>query len=152
MATESETLKIAVVHGPNLNLLGRREPAVYGALTLEQIQQLLEALARDLNVEVLCFQSNSEGALVDYVQQCAGTVAGFVVNAAAYTHTSIALRDALLAVGLPFVEAHLSNVYAREAFRHHSLLADRAVGTISGFGANSYLLALRALVSYLRGP
>jgi len=108
-------------------------------------------LCRHLDVEVETFQSNSEGGLVDYVQEAAERVAGFVVSAGAYTHTSIALRDALVGVGRPFVEVHLSNIYARERFRHRSLLADKAVGTVSGFGVESYLLGIRGLVSHLRG-
>jgi len=111
----------------------------------------LVAAAAELGVEVDCFQANGEGALVDHVQRCAGSVAGFVINAGAYTHTSVALRDALVGVGRPFVEVHLSNVFAREEFRHHSYLSDRAVGLVAGFGPNSYLLGLRALVEHLRG-
>lgn len=150
MAAESETLSFAVVHGPNLNLLGRREPAWYGTATLAEIDADLHRLAESLGVRVTCFQSNGEGALVDHVQTTAEHADGFVVNAGAYTHTSVALRDALVGVARPFVEVHLSNVFAREEFRHRSLLADRAVGVVGGFGANSYRLALRALVDHLR--
>lgn len=150
MAAESETLKVAVVHGPNLNLLGSREPGWYGTGTLAEIDAGLERLAARLEVRVSCFQSNHEGALVDHVHGVAASVGGFVVNAAAYTHTSIALRDALVGVARPFVEVHLSNVFAREQFRHRSLLADRALGSISGFGAESYRLALRGLINHLR--
>jgi 3-dehydroquinate dehydratase II len=144
-------LKVAVVHGPNLNLLGEREPEIYGSATLGEIDAALVALGRELGAEVVAFQSNSEGTLVDHVQVAAANVDGFVVNAAAYTHTSIAIRDALLASGRPFVEVHLSNVFRREPFRHTSLLADRAVGVVSGFGPNSYFLGLRALLDHLRG-
>jgi 3-dehydroquinate dehydratase-2 len=151
MAAQPETLKIAVLHGPNLNLLGRREPEVYGATTLGEVDASLERLGRELGAEVRCFQANGEGALVDHVHVAGVEVDGFLVNAGAYTHTSVALRDALLGVGRPFVEVHLSNVHAREPFRHHSFLADRAVGVVAGFGADSYLLGLRALVSHLRG-
>lgn len=151
MAARQHTLKIAVVHGPNLNLLGRREPAVYGSATLADIDAALASLAAELHIEVESFQSNGEGALVDYVQAVAERVGGFVVNAGAYTHTSIALRDALVGVARPFVEVHLSNVFAREAFRRRSVLADRALGVVSGFGADSYLLALRALADHLFG-
>jgi 3-dehydroquinate dehydratase II len=151
MVAQPEALKIAVVHGPNLNLLGQREPGIYGSATLAEIDADLARLAGELGVGVECFQSNHEGALVDWVQQAAASADGFVVNAAAYTHTSIALRDALTAVGRPFVEVHLSNVHAREAFRAHSYLADRAVGVVSGFGPNSYFLGLRALAAHLRG-
>ena len=150
MAAQSEALTIAVVHGPNLNLLGQREPDVYGATTLAEVDAALATLGRELGVDVRSFQANGEGALVDHVQRAAGTADGFLVNAGAYTHTSVALRDALVGVGVPFVEVHLSNVYARESFRHHSYLADRAVGLVAGFGADSYLLGLRALAGHLR--
>lgn len=150
MATQPETLSVAVLHGPNLNLLGRREPEIYGHATLAEIDAALARLGAELGAGVEAFQSNVEGALVDHVQTVAGRVDGFLVNAGAYTHTSIALRDALLAAGRPFVEVHLSNVFAREAFRRRSFLADRALGVVSGFGPNSYLLALRALVDHLR--
>jgi len=142
-------VRIAVVHGPNLNLLGTREPEVYGPATLADVNAALTALAGHLGVEVEFFQSNSEGGLVDHVQAVAPRVDGLVVNAGAYTHTSVALRDALVGVARPFVEVHLSNVFAREEFRHRSYLADRAVGVVSGFGIDSYLLGLRGLVGYL---
>lgn len=142
-------MRVLVLHGPNLNLLGTREPATYGADTLAGVEESLRALARELGVEVEFFQSNSEGALVDAVQDACGRVDGIVANPAAYTHTSVALRDALLATALPFVEVHLSNVHAREPFRHRSLLADIAVGTVAGFGAESYRLGLRGLVTAL---
>jgi 3-dehydroquinate dehydratase II len=143
-------VKIAVVHGPNLNLLGQREPEVYGSTTLADLDTAIIGLGRELGAEVVTFQANGEGALVDHVQQAAPSVDGFLVNAGAYTHTSVALRDALIGVRRPFVEVHLSNVFAREPFRHHSYLGDRALGLVAGFGADSYLLALRALVSHLR--
>lgn len=149
MAAQPEALRIGVVHGPNLNLLGQREPEVYGTTTLAGIDEMLARLGEELGARVEAFQSNSEGALVDHVQRAAPRTDGWLVNAGAYTHTSIALRDALLGVGRPFVEVHLSNVFAREAFRHHSYLADRALGVVAGFGAESYLLALRALVAHL---
>jgi 3-dehydroquinate dehydratase-2 len=142
-------VRIAVVHGPNLNLLGLREPGVYGRQTLAEIDASVRALAAELGAEAECFQSNSEGALVDHVQQAAARVDGFVVNAAAYTHTSIALRDALVGVARPFVEVHLSNVHAREPFRHASFLAPVALGVVSGFGADSYRLGIRALLAHL---
>ncbi len=150
MASQPEAVRVAVVHGPNLNLLGQREPDVYGRATLADVDRALAALGEELGVEVASFQSNGEGALVDHVQRVGPEVAGFLVNAGAYTHTSIALRDALLGVGRPFVEVHLSNVFAREPFRHHSVLSDRAIGMVAGFGAESYLLALRALAAHLR--
>lgn len=143
-------MRIAVVHGPNLNLLGQREPSIYGAATLAEVDRFLEALAAELDVEVEAFQANGEGQLVDHIQASASRVDGFVVNAGAYTHTSVALRDALVAVARPFVEVHLSNVHAREPFRHHSYLSDRALGVVAGFGAESYLLGLRGLVVHLR--
>lgn len=144
-------MRIGVVHGPNLNLLGTREPEVYGRATLDDVNAAVAALAAELGVEAEFFQSNHEGALVDHVQDAAGRVAGFVVNAGAYTHTSIALRDALAGVARPYVEVHLSNVFARERFRHRSYLAAGAVGVVSGFGAESYRLGLRGLVGYLNG-
>lgn len=150
MAAEPEEVKIAVVHGPNLNLLGRREPEVYGRQTLAEINRELVAAAVGLGVELEAFQANGEGELVDFIQHAAADTHGFVVNAGAYTHTSIALLDALVGVGLPFVEVHLSNIHARESFRHHSLLAPKAIGAIMGFGAESYILGLNGLVSHLR--
>jgi 3-dehydroquinate dehydratase-2 len=142
---------ILVLHGPNLNLLGTREPAVYGADTLEEINQRLCAQGGAAGHEVACFQSNAEHELVDRVQQARTDGTAFIViNAAAFTHTSIALRDALAAVGIPFIEVHLSNVHAREAFRHHSFLAAIAVGVIAGFGADSYRLALDAAMHRLQ--
>jgi 3-dehydroquinate dehydratase II len=143
-------VKIGVVHGPNLNLLGQREPELYGRVTLGELNGSIRELAGELGFDILCFQSNSEGALVDHIQQTAPDVAGFVINAGAYTHTSVALRDALVGVGKPFVEVHLSNVFAREPFRQHSYLSDRAVGLVAGFGVESYLLGLRALLAHLR--
>lgn len=143
-------MKIAVLHGPNLNLLGTREPGIYGSATLAEIDAAVTALGAELGAKVACFQSNHEGALVDEVQRRAGEVDGFVVNAAAFTHTSVALADALAGVARPYVEVHLSNVFARERFRHRSYLAAGAVGVVSGFGAASYTLGLRALVEHLR--
>jgi len=143
-------LRVALVNGPNLNLLGTREPALYGRATLPAIEKTLRLLGRELGVELAAMQSNHEGALIDYIQSLRGSCAGVLINAGALTHTSIALRDALLAVELPFVEVHLSNVLAREGFRARSYLADVALGVISGFGAASYELGLRALVGHLR--
>jgi 3-dehydroquinate dehydratase-2 len=138
--------KILVLHGPNLNLLGKREPKIYGRLTLEQINRKIQTLAAELGVEVEARQSNSEGELVDWIQQAAEEFGALVINAGAYTHSSIALRDALTAAGIPAVEVHLSNIYKREEFRKRSLIADAVVGQITGFGVNSYLLGLRAAV------
>lgn len=143
-------MKIAVLHGPNLNLLGLREPELYGRATLDDVDARIRQEAGRLGVEVETFQSNVEGVLVDRIHEAASRVEGFVVNAGAYTHTSVALRDALVGVGRPFVEVHLSNLQAREPFRHQSLLAPKALGAIMGFGVDSYLLGLRGLVSHLR--
>lgn len=143
-------MNIAVLHGPNLNLLGTREPEVYGRTTLAEIDAALVDAGAALGARVECFQSNHEGALVDHVQGVAGRVDGFVVNAAAFTHTSVALADALAGVARPYVEVHLSNVFARERFRHRSYMAAGALGVVSGFGAASYTLGLRALIEHLR--
>lgn len=140
-------MHIAVLNGPNLNLLGVREPERYGTTTLAQIESRVRQRARDLGCEIDWMQSNHEGALVDAVQALHGVADGALVNAAAYTHTSIALRDALLSVKVPFVEVHLSNLWAREPMRHTSLLADLAVGVVAGFGATSYVLGLEGLVA-----
>jgi len=139
-----------VLHGPNLNLLGLREPEIYGATTLKDINARLEKEAGTLDASLHCFQSNHEGALVDQIQGALGKFSGILINPAAYTHTSVALRDALAAVNLPTVEVHLSNIHQREAFRHHSYIAPIAVGQICGFGAESYYLGLRALVNHIR--
>jgi 3-dehydroquinate dehydratase-2 len=143
-------MRIAVLNGPNLNLLGQREPEVYGRTTLAEIEALVREAARAHGVELEWFQTNHEGALVDAVQGLRGRVDGALINAAALTHSSLALRDALLAVRVPFVELHLSNIFAREPERRHSMIADLALGMVTGFGAQSYLLALEALVGRLR--
>ena len=143
-------MRILVLHGPNLNLLGTREPGLYGQDTLAEIDAELRQQAERLGAQLDCFQSNHEGALVERIHQAAESVDGILINAGAYTHTSIALRDALLGVGLPFVELHLSNVHARERFRHRSFLSDKAVGVICGFGPISYYLALEGMVAHLR--
>ena len=140
-----------MLHGPNLNLLGRREPEVYGHETLEQVDGRLFAAAEELGVVLDTFQANGEGELVERVHDAAPGVDGFVVNAGGYTHTSVALLDALVGVERPFVEVHLSNLHAREAFRQRSLLAPRAAGVVMGFGPESYLLGLLGLVRHLRG-
>jgi 3-dehydroquinate dehydratase-2 len=141
--------KILVLNGPNLNLLGRRQPEIYGKLTLAQIEKKVRALAEDLGVEIDFRQSNSEGELVTWIQQAKGNFAALVINPAAYTHTSLAMRDAISAVGIPTVEIHISNIHKREPFRHHSYIAEVAVGQIAGFGLQSYLLGLRAAVECL---
>lgn len=141
--------KVLLVNGPNLNLLGTREPAHYGHTTLAEIEARAKAFGAELGLEVDCVQSNSEGTLVDAVQSALGRASAIIINPAAYTHTSIALRDAIAAVGLPAVEVHLSNVHAREQFRHTSLTAPACRGVIAGFGAEGYLLALRAVAALL---
>ena len=143
-------LSILVLHGPNLNLLGLREPGIYGSVTLEEINSQLEAEGKELQAKVSAMQSNHEGVLVDAIHAARGEHQGILINAGAYTHTSVALRDAIAAVKIPTVEVHLSNIYQREAFRHHSYIAPVVIGQISGFGAHSYQLGLQALVHYLR--
>lgn len=139
-----------MLHGPNLNLLGLREPGIYGSVTLDEINRLLEKEGQTLDCKVFTLQSNHEGVLVDAIQNTFGQHQGILINAGAYTHTSVAIRDAIAAVNLPTVEVHLSNIYRREAFRHHSYIAPVAIGQISGFGAESYRLGLHALVHHLR--
>lgn len=145
-----QELSILVLHGPNLNLLGKREPGVYGTVTLDEINQLLEREAETLQVKISPFQSNHEGALVDAIHAAMGQHQGLLINAGAYTHTSVAIRDAIAAVAIPTVEVHLSNIYKREEFRHHSYIAPVSIGQISGFGAQSYWLGLIALVNHLK--
>ena len=141
--------KILVLHGPNLNLLGKRQPEIYGSLTLEQINQKIRSLAREIKIQVEIRQSNYEGELVSWIQGAGQRFGALVINAGAYTHSSIALRDALAAAGIPVVEVHLSNIYKREEFRKRSLIAEVAIGQITGFGVTSYLLGLRAAAGYL---
>lgn len=143
-------MRVAVLNGPNLNLLGTRERHLYGTDTLQDIERAVRSRAASEGVELIWRQTNHEGDLVDYVHELDGTADGALVNAAAFTHTSIAVRDALLAVGIPFIEVHLSNIFARETERRHSLLADIAIGIIAGFGSYGYLLALEALLRHLR--
>lgn len=144
-----QNLSVLVLHGPNLNLLGKREPGIYGSVTLTEINRLLEEEGTKQAVIVVTMQSNHEGALVDAIHEALGKYQGILINAGAYTHTSVALRDAITSVNLPTVEVHLSNIYSREEFRHHSYIAPVAIGQISGFGVQSYLLGLQALVHYL---
>ena len=141
--------KVLVIHGANLNVLGRREVGVYGQQTLEEIDGLIAEAAKSLGLEVEFFQSNHEGEIVEKIQAVPGRFDAILINPAAHTHYSIAIRDALAAVGLPAVEVHLSNIYAREEFRHKSVIAPVAVGQISGFGINSYLLGLKAAIDLL---
>ena len=142
---------IAVLNGPNLNLLGQREPEIYGRTTLHEIEAMVRDAARAQGADLEWFQTNHEGALVDAVQGLRGRADGALINAAALTHSSLALRDAVLAVKVPFVELHLSNIFAREPERRHSVIADLAIGLVTGFGVQSYLLALQALMGRLRG-
>jgi 3-dehydroquinate dehydratase II len=144
-----DQVRVLVLHGPNLNLLGQREPDIYGVVTLENINDLLKEEGKKRQVEVSCFQSNHEGAIVDAIHGAVEKCQGIIINAGAYTHTSVAIRDALAGVKIPTVEVHLSNIYRREEFRHHSYIAPIAIGQISGFGAYSYVLGLWALLDHL---
>ncbi len=143
-------MKILVIHGPNLNLLGKREPDIYGTVTLDEINRRLSALAGELGIEVSFFQSNHEGELVQKIQDAMGVYQAIVINPGAYTHTSVALRDAISSTGIPTVETHLSNIHRREEFRKHSYVSGVAVGQIAGFGPDSYLLALRAAAAHVK--
>lgn len=141
--------KVQVIHGPNLNLLGKREPGIYGTENLESLNEKIITEGDKFRLTVNTFQSNSEGDIVDKIQDCAHDVSLLIINPAAYTHTSVAIRDAILAVGLPVIEIHLSNIYKREEFREKSFISDIALGQISGFGPSGYLLALKAASDYL---
>jgi 3-dehydroquinate dehydratase-2 len=143
-------MKILVIHGPNLNLLGKREPEIYGRTTLDEINSTLKKEAETLGIEVEFFQSNSEGEIVTRIQEATGKFDGIVINPAAYTHTSVAIRDAIVSTDIPTVEVHISNVYKREEFRRKSFISGVVVGVISGFGVDSYLLGLRGLINYLK--
>jgi 3-dehydroquinate dehydratase-2 len=143
-------MRIAVLNGPNLNLLGQREPEVYGRTSLAEIEAMVREAANSEGVQIDWFQTNHEGAMVEAIQALRGRADGALINAAALTHSSLALRDALLAVKIPFVELHLSNIFAREPERRQSVIADLAIGMVTGFGAQSYLLALQALMGRLR--
>lgn len=145
-----KVLSILVIHGPNLNLLGEREPDIYGKISLSKINRSIHQKAKKLSVKVVCVQSNHEGELVDLIGEAKKKYSGILINPAAYTHTSVALRDALAACGIPAVEVHLSHIYGREEFRRQSLTAPVCIGQVSGFGAESYLLGLRGLVDSLR--
>lgn len=136
---------VLVIHGPNLNMLGKREPEIYGHRTLSDIDNSLMSKGKEVGLNVETFQSNHEGAIVDRIQAALGNTHGLIINPGAYTHTSVAIRDALMLLDIPIVEIHLSNIYKRESFRHHSFIAGAATGQISGFGAHGYLLALEAL-------
>ena len=144
-------VRILVLHGPNLNLLGIREPDLYGSLTLPLLDEMIRATAKEAGVEVDIRQSNAEAELVTWIQASRERYDALVINAGAYTHTSIAIRDAITGVGIPTVDVHLSNIHRREPFRHRSYIAQVAIGQVSGFGAHSYVLGLQAAVQYLRG-
>lgn len=150
MAAAKGSVRVAVIHGPNLRMLGRREPEVYGTDTLDDVNRKLRDVAEELGVDLETFQSNHEGEILDYVEEAATRVVGFLINPGAFTHTSVALRDALVGIGLPFVEVHLSNTAGRERFRRHSYLSGAAAGVVYGFGVQSYLLGLRGLVARLQ--
>jgi 3-dehydroquinate dehydratase-2 len=143
-------MQVLMLNGPNLNLLGKRQPEIYGSLSLSEIEQQVRTLAKELGIEIDFRQSNSEAELIDWIHDSAGKFGALVINPAAYTHTSLALRDAISAVGIPTVEIHISNIHRREPFRHHSYIAEVAVGQITGFGATSYLLGLRAAAELLQ--
>ena len=142
-------MDLLLINGPNLNLVGKREPTIYGLKTLDDIQEEMLTIANELSVKLKFFQSNSEGEMINCIQKSVGSIDGIIINAGAYTHTSIALRDALLGVAIPYVEVHLSNIYSRESFRHKSFLSDKALGLVCGFGPISYQLALKGMIFYL---
>ncbi|MGB5990992.1 MAG: type II 3-dehydroquinate dehydratase [Desulfobacterales bacterium] len=150
MNQEKNKLKVLVIHGPNLNMLGKREPEIYGKTTLDEINSDLENLGTELGIFVETFQSNHEGAIIEKIQKAAATQKGIIINPAAYTHTSIAIRDALLALDIPIIEIHISNIYKREPFRHKSLISDVVTAQITGLGIKGYSMALKALAEMIQ--
>ncbi|MBU1163224.1 MAG: type II 3-dehydroquinate dehydratase [Proteobacteria bacterium] len=149
MSKRKNLRKVLVIHGPNLNMLGKREPDIYGKTTLDEINKKLENMGKKLGIAVDTFQSNHEGEIVDKIQEVMGMCQGIIINPAAYTHTSVAIRDALLLLGIPIIEIHLSNIYKREPFRHRSMIADITTAQISGFGALGYNMALEAIATMI---
>ena len=143
-------MKIIIIHGPNLNMLGKREPDIYGNISISDLNNTVSEEAQKLNIEVVFFQSNSEGEIVTEIQNQMGKVDGLIINPAAYTHTSVAIRDAILSTNIPTVEVHISNIYRREKFRHKSYISGVAVGVISGFGTYGYILGLYALKDFIK--
>lgn len=150
MAKTSDSKYVLIINGPNLNMLGVREPETYGATTLADIDNELNKLGSELGLSIRAFQSNHEGAIIDTIQQAVGDLAGLIINPGAYTHTSIAIRDALIMLTVPIIEVHISNIHRRESFRHHSYISDIATGQIVGLGVNGYYLALRAMADLVR--
>lgn len=151
MQTKNSVPKILVIHGPNLNMLGKREPEIYGSMTLDDINAGLKTLGQNLGLDVETFQSNHEGAIVDKIQDAFEKCSAVIINPAAYTHTSVAIRDALLLLDVPIIEIHLSNIYKREEFRHKSYVSDIATAQLAGFGARGYNMALEALAEMIKG-
>jgi len=149
MGIDAMTKKVLVIHGPNLNMLGKREPEQYGTSTLDEINMDLKNHGQEIGLEVDFFQSNHEGAIVEKIQESRDAYAGLIINPAGYSHSSVAIRDAILLLNVPVIEIHLSNIYKREAFRHHSLLSDVVFGQITGFGAQGYIMALDAIVGLI---
>ena len=150
METSEKKIRILVIHGPNLNMLGKREPEIYGASTLDEIDKSLEKRGEELGIIIETFQSNHEGAIVEKIQKAHGCFNGILINPAAYTHTSVAIRDALLLFDMPLIEVHLSNIYKREKFRHKSMISDIATAQLAGFGARGYIMALEAIAVMLK--
>ena len=152
MDHSKDSLKVLVIHGPNLNMLGKREPEIYGETTLDEINSDLKNLGTKLGISVEAFQSNHEGVIVEKIHEAAATQQGIIINPAAYTHTSIAIRDALLALDIPIIEIHISNIYKREPFRQKSMISDVAAAQITGLGIKGYRIALKALAEMIQGP